>query len=70
MEWKQKGGEIHSEGEGWFTREASTEKKAFELHLNQMRTSVEEVWRKGYSMEVGKSRMCLVSGKDTIVTAL
>lgn len=46
MEGKQKGGEIHSEEEGWFTREASTEKKAFELHLNQMRTSVEEVWRK------------------------
>lgn len=69
MEWKQKG-EIHSEEERWLTGEASTEKRAFELHLNQRRTSVEGGWRKGYGLEVGKSRMCLVSGEEAIVTAL
>ena len=65
----RKEGKIPSMEKECLTMEASTEKMAFELHLNQMRTSPEGGWRKACSMEE-ETRMCLVDREETIVTAL
>lgn len=59
VEWMQEGRRDSFRGGGYLTTQVSIEKMAFELQLNQMRTSAEGEWRTGQSKEIRKGRTCV-----------